>query len=107
MLILNVERDERKLEKEKETFSSSGCYNKDWVLLTNNKQNLNHLICCICKQIANNVVELQCNEHKNAGQVYLVGEECLQVYLKQSNGKCPIQQHDHCEFIKNKSLIQQ
>ncbi|ETO12391.1 hypothetical protein RFI_24985 [Reticulomyxa filosa] len=75
MLTLNVERDERKLEKEKENFSSSGCYNKDWVLLTNNQQKLNHLICCICKQ---------CNEHKNAGQVYLVGEECLQVYLKQN-----------------------
>ncbi|ETO19200.1 hypothetical protein RFI_18030, partial [Reticulomyxa filosa] len=45
------------LFKKKETFSSSGCYNKDWVL-------------------------------------YLFGEECLQCYLKQNNGKCPIQQHE-------------
>ncbi|ETO03134.1 hypothetical protein RFI_34276 [Reticulomyxa filosa] len=29
------------------------------------------------------------------------------MYLKQSNGKCPIQQHNHCEFVKNKSLRQQ
>ncbi|ETN99273.1 hypothetical protein RFI_38208, partial [Reticulomyxa filosa] len=47
------------------------------------------------------------DEHENDGQVYLVGEECLQVYLKQSNGKCPIQQHDHCEFVKNQTLRQQ
>ncbi|ETO33726.1 hypothetical protein RFI_03379 [Reticulomyxa filosa] len=107
MLVLNVERNERKLENEKETFSSFSCYNKDWVLLTNDKQKLNHLICCICNQIANNAMELQCNKHENAGQVYLIGEECLQKYLKQSNGKCPIEQHDHCEFVKNQSLRQQ
>ncbi|ETO00601.1 hypothetical protein RFI_36839, partial [Reticulomyxa filosa] len=98
---------EKKVENEKETFSSSGCYNKDWILLTNNQQKLNHLICCICKQVANNAVELQCDEHENTEQVYLAGEECLQMYLKQNNGKCPIQQHDHCEFVKNKSLIKQ
>ncbi|ETO00783.1 hypothetical protein RFI_36657, partial [Reticulomyxa filosa] len=107
MLSLNMERERKKVENEKETFSSSGCYNKDWILLTNNQQKLNHLICCICKQFANNAVELQCSGHENAEQMYLVGEECLQMYLKQSNGKCPIEQHDHCEFVKNKSLTQQ
>ncbi|ETO11706.1 hypothetical protein RFI_25670 [Reticulomyxa filosa] len=95
MLALNVERDEINLENEIETFFSSGCYNKDLVLLTNNQQKLSHLICCICNQIANNAVKLQCNEHENTRQVYLVGEKCLQTYLKQSNDKCPIQQHDH------------
>ncbi|ETO18000.1 hypothetical protein RFI_19295 [Reticulomyxa filosa] len=82
MLSLNMEREEKKVENEKEIFFSSDCYNKDWILLTNNEQKLNHLICCICKQIANNAVELQCDEHQNDGKVYLVGEECLQVYLK-------------------------
>ncbi|ETN97933.1 hypothetical protein RFI_39589, partial [Reticulomyxa filosa] len=106
-LSLNIERDEKKVENEKETFFSSSCYNKDWILLTNNQQKLNHLICCICKQVASNAVELQCDEHENAEQIYLAGEECLQIYLKQSNGKCPIQQHDNCEFVKNESLIQQ
>ncbi|ETN97149.1 hypothetical protein RFI_40382, partial [Reticulomyxa filosa] len=31
-------------------------------------------------------------------------EECLQKYLKQNNGKCPIQQHAHCEFSQNKAV---
>ncbi|ETO33618.1 hypothetical protein RFI_03483 [Reticulomyxa filosa] len=107
MLALNVERDEKNSEHEKETFSGSSCYNKDWVLLTNKSEKVNPLVCYICKQIANNAMELHCDEHENAEQVYLFGEECLQKYLKQSNGKCPIQQHDHCEFIKSKSLRQQ
>ncbi|ETO34434.1 hypothetical protein RFI_02660, partial [Reticulomyxa filosa] len=102
MLALNVERDEKNLEHEKETFSSSGCYDKDWVLLTNKAEKLNPLFCYICKQMANNAVELHCDEHENAGQVYLFGEECLQSYLKQNNGKCPIQQHEYCEFSKSK-----
>ncbi|ETO00603.1 hypothetical protein RFI_36837 [Reticulomyxa filosa] len=107
ILALNMERDEKKLENEKERFSSLSCYNKDWILLTNEQQKINPLICCICKQIANNAVELHCNEHENAEQAYLFGEECLQSYLKQSNGKCPIEQHDHCEFSKVRSLRQQ
>ncbi|ETO35878.1 hypothetical protein RFI_01184, partial [Reticulomyxa filosa] len=64
MLFLNMERDEKKVENEKETFSSSGCYNKDWVLLTNNQQKLNHLICCICKQIANKL-QTNCKQIAN------------------------------------------
>ncbi|ETO03277.1 hypothetical protein RFI_34133, partial [Reticulomyxa filosa] len=107
MLALNVERDEKNSENKIETFSSPGCYNKDWILLTNKPQKINTLICCICKQVANNAVELQCDEHENIEQVHLVGEECLQMYLKQSNGKCPIQQHEHCEFSKNKTIRQQ
>ncbi|ETN99734.1 hypothetical protein RFI_37733, partial [Reticulomyxa filosa] len=35
------------------------------------------------------------------------GEECLQSYLKQNNDKCPIQQHEHCEFSKSKVARQQ
>ncbi|ETO00780.1 hypothetical protein RFI_36660, partial [Reticulomyxa filosa] len=65
------------------------------------------LICCLCNQIANNALELHCNEHENSEQAYLFGEECLQNYLNQNNGKCPIGQHEHCEFSKNKSLRQQ
>ncbi|ETO34104.1 viral A-type inclusion protein, partial [Reticulomyxa filosa] len=75
---------------------------KEWLSLTNKPQKLNTLICCICNQIANNAMELHCDEHENADQVYVVGEQCLQNYLKQNNGKCPIQQHQHCEFSQNK-----
>ncbi|ETO02088.1 hypothetical protein RFI_35348 [Reticulomyxa filosa] len=47
-------------------------------------------------------MELHCDEHENADQVYLVGEQCLQNYLKQNNEKCPIQQHQHCEFSQSR-----
>ncbi|ETO08742.1 WD-40 repeat protein [Reticulomyxa filosa] len=107
MLSLNDGGEEKKIENEKETFSVSSCYNKDWILLTNEQQKLNTFVCSLCNQIANNAVELHCDEHENEEQAYLVGEECLQMYLKQNNGKCPIRQHDHCEFTKGKIARQQ
>ncbi|ETO35226.1 hypothetical protein RFI_01848 [Reticulomyxa filosa] len=93
MLLVAQEGEEKKMEHNKELFSVSGCYKKDWVSLTTEPQKLDTLVCCLCNQIANNAVELQCDEHENSEQAYLVGEECLQTYLKQNNGKCPIQQH--------------
>ncbi|ETO01620.1 hypothetical protein RFI_35820, partial [Reticulomyxa filosa] len=104
MLHLNVESEEKKLENQIETFSLFGCFKKEWLSLTSKPQKLNTLTCCICSQIANNAMELHCDEHETADQVYLVGEQCLQNYLKQNNGKCPIQQHDHCEFSQNKTV---
>ncbi|ETO20633.1 viral A-type inclusion protein [Reticulomyxa filosa] len=104
MLHLNVESEEKNLENQKETFSLSDCFKKEWLSLTNKQQKLNMLICCICNQITNNAMELHCNEHEKADQVYLVGEECLQNYLKQNNEKCPIQQHDRCEFSQGKAV---
>ncbi|ETO00619.1 hypothetical protein RFI_36821, partial [Reticulomyxa filosa] len=95
-------------EKEKKTaiFSISGCYNKDWISLTNEPQKLNTWTCLLCKQIANNAVELHCDEHENFEQIFLIGEECLRQYLQQSNRKCPVGQHDHCEFFKSKTARQ-
>ncbi|ETO05775.1 hypothetical protein RFI_31621, partial [Reticulomyxa filosa] len=105
MLHLNVETEEKKnLEKQKQMFSFSDCFNKEWLSLTNKPQKLNTLICCICKQIVNHAMELHCDKHENVDQVYLVGEECLQKYLKQNNGKCPIQQHDYCKFSQSRSM---
>ncbi|ETO14147.1 hypothetical protein RFI_23223, partial [Reticulomyxa filosa] len=104
-MFLNEEEEEE--EKKLETFSSSSCYNKEWVSLVNKPQKLNTLLCCLCNEIANNAMELQCDEHEDAEQTYLVGEECLQNYLKQNNEKCPIKQHDHCKFSKNRVVRQQ
>ncbi|ETO36606.1 hypothetical protein RFI_00457, partial [Reticulomyxa filosa] len=101
-MLLNVESEEKKLESQKEIYSLSGCFSKEWVSLTNEPERLETLICCLCDQIANNGMELCCDEHENVDQIYLVGEECLQKYLKQNNGKCPIQQHDYCEFSQNR-----
>ncbi|ETO09943.1 hypothetical protein RFI_27434, partial [Reticulomyxa filosa] len=107
MLALDMEGEGKKMDFKRKFFSVSGCYNKDWASLTNEPQRLNTLVCCLCNQIANNAVELQCNEHENAEYAYLIGEECLQIYLKQNNDKCPIGQHNHCEFSKNKAVRQQ
>ncbi|ETO30957.1 hypothetical protein RFI_06162 [Reticulomyxa filosa] len=100
--MLLVEEEQESKEDKKTSFSFSECYGKAWVSFTNESKRLDTLICCICNQIANNAMELHCDEHENADQVYLVGEQCLQSYLKQNNGKCPIQQHDHCKFSQGK-----
>ncbi|ETO00470.1 hypothetical protein RFI_36974, partial [Reticulomyxa filosa] len=70
-------------------------------------QKLNTLICCLCNQIASNAMELQCDEHENSEHIHLIGEDCLQKYLKQNNGKCPVQHHDTCNFAKSKTARQQ
>ncbi|ETO33049.1 hypothetical protein RFI_04056, partial [Reticulomyxa filosa] len=106
MILIGME-EEIKTNSKKEVFSVSSCFSKEWVSLTNKPQKLNTLICCLCDQIANNAMELHCNEHENADQAYLVGEECLQKYLKLNNEKCPVGQHDHCKFSKNKVARQQ
>ncbi|ETO02644.1 WD repeat-containing protein [Reticulomyxa filosa] len=105
MLLIDAKTRGEEKEAKKTTFSLSGCYNKEWISLTNELQSLNAFVCCLCNQIANNAVELQCDKHENAERVYLVGEECLQTYLKQNNGKCPIDQHEHCEYSKKLLVI--
>ncbi|ETO01594.1 hypothetical protein RFI_35845, partial [Reticulomyxa filosa] len=102
MLHLNVGCEEKKLENQTKPFPVSGCFKKVWILLINKPQKLNSLICCICNQIADNAMELHCDEHKNVDQIYLVGEQCLQNYLKENNEKYPIQQHGHCEFSQSR-----
>ncbi|ETO34989.1 hypothetical protein RFI_02085, partial [Reticulomyxa filosa] len=71
MLLIEAEtREEKEGNKEKKTqiFSFSKCYSKAWISLTNESQRLDTLICCICNQIANNAMELHCDEHENADQ---------------------------------------
>ncbi|ETN99017.1 hypothetical protein RFI_38469, partial [Reticulomyxa filosa] len=103
MLLFEAERKGESKENKRTIFSFSDCYSKAWVSFTNESQKLDTLICCICNQIANNAMELHCDEHENVDQIYLVGEQCLQKYLKQNNGKCPIQQHEHCKFSQIKT----
>ncbi|ETO06371.1 viral A-type inclusion protein [Reticulomyxa filosa] len=105
-MTLIIDEEEKGVDVNKEIFSASDCYNKDWVSLTNDSQKLNSLACYLCNEILNNAVELHCDEHENAEQVFLIGEKCLEMYLKQNNKKCPSEQHDHCEFSKNKVVRQ-
>ncbi|ETO08057.1 hypothetical protein RFI_29333, partial [Reticulomyxa filosa] len=107
MLASTVEGDERKLEIVKEFSKFNHCYNKDWFARIYRPNNLLSLTCGICRQIANNAVELHCDEHEEEEQAYLFGEECLENYLKNNNNKCPIQQHDVCKFYKNRTARKQ
>ncbi|ETO08159.1 hypothetical protein RFI_29225 [Reticulomyxa filosa] len=43
---------------------------------------------------------------KTLSKFFLIGEECLRQYLQQSNRKCPVGRHDHCEFFKSKTARQ-
>ncbi|ETO10333.1 hypothetical protein RFI_27044 [Reticulomyxa filosa] len=107
MLKLDKEGEEKKNPENRDVFSVSGCYDKDWVCQTNERQSLSRLTCFLCNQIANKGVELNCKEHEDSEHGYLVGEECLQRYLKQNKNKCPIGQHDHCDFSKSRTVRQQ
>ncbi|ETO34502.1 hypothetical protein RFI_02592 [Reticulomyxa filosa] len=92
-----LQEKKKNLKKNKRTaFFLSECYSKSWISLTNEAQRLNTLICCICNQIVNNAMELNCGEHEN--------EEKFVWLEKNNNGKYPIQQHGHCEFSQGKAM---
>ncbi|ETN97856.1 hypothetical protein RFI_39670, partial [Reticulomyxa filosa] len=85
--MLQFETDEE--EKVKlDNISLEDCYNKHWISLLNKEETVNKFICLLCKQVAYNAVELSCREHENMEE------------------KCPIEQHDSCEYSKNR-LAQQ
>ncbi|ETO23909.1 hypothetical protein RFI_13249 [Reticulomyxa filosa] len=48
---------------------SQSCFNKNWVLQPNQLEDISEFVCLICKQIANNPVELNCPEHQHKNQV--------------------------------------
>ncbi|ETO16928.1 hypothetical protein RFI_20410 [Reticulomyxa filosa] len=59
MLLLEEKIEKR---KQKNYFSVPGYYSRDRASLTNEPQRLYTLVCLLCKQIANNAVELHCDE---------------------------------------------
>ncbi|ETO05854.1 hypothetical protein RFI_31543 [Reticulomyxa filosa] len=77
------------------------CFNKDWVLRSCQQEYITHFICLICKQIANNPVEIVCPQHANMDESLIVGENCLKLFLKNNNNSCPIQSHDNCQYSRN------
>ncbi|ETO03621.1 hypothetical protein RFI_33781, partial [Reticulomyxa filosa] len=50
----------------------------------------------ICKQVANNPMEINCIQHKNMDESLIVGENCLTKFLIQNQNSCPIEPHDNC-----------
>ncbi|ETO01430.1 hypothetical protein RFI_36010, partial [Reticulomyxa filosa] len=41
------------------------CFDKNWILQLNQQESIRDVICLICKQVANNPMEIDCSQHKN------------------------------------------
>ncbi|ETO06742.1 hypothetical protein RFI_30650, partial [Reticulomyxa filosa] len=79
----------------------TGCFKKKWVL---SSRNLESYTCQLCKEIANDGVELDCPDHEEDENIYVYGKQCLLRYLESNNGKCPINNHDDCEYLPLKHV---
>ncbi|ETO08258.1 hypothetical protein RFI_29131, partial [Reticulomyxa filosa] len=80
------------------------CFNKSWLLQLNSEEQVNHFVCCVCKEIANEPLEINCPEHEDMDGLLIAGEHCLKQYLDQNKNGCPVQCHDGCKYIKNKVI---
>ncbi|ETO34338.1 hypothetical protein RFI_02756 [Reticulomyxa filosa] len=100
MLLLHEEETKT---KKLNNLSLEGCYDKNWISSSNKPRLLRNLQCLLCKQIANNAMEIICNEHEDHKETVLIGEKCLKQYLNEHNNKCPIGNHDHCNYVKGQT----
>ncbi|ETO17313.1 viral A-type inclusion protein [Reticulomyxa filosa] len=104
MLILQTKECDAIKVKSLQILSLEGCYNKDWVAASNKQNRLKSLQCSICKQIANNAMELTCNEHEDHNDALVVGEQCLMKYLQENNNQCPTKEHNTCSYMKGRTI---
>ncbi|ETO23122.1 WD-40 repeat protein [Reticulomyxa filosa] len=63
-----------KLEDEKNKEELQACFDKNWVLHLNQLEGINGFTCLICKQIANNPMEINCPQHMNINEILVVGK---------------------------------
>ncbi|ETN98537.1 intracellular protein transport protein USO1, partial [Reticulomyxa filosa] len=59
-------------------------------------------ICLICKQVANNPMEIDCCQHKSIDELLIVGENCLKQFLSKNPNSCPIDNHNNCLYSQNR-----
>ncbi|ETO00448.1 hypothetical protein RFI_36996, partial [Reticulomyxa filosa] len=78
------------------------CFDKNWILQLNQQEDINNFICLICKQVANNPMEINCPQHKNIDKSLIVGENCLNQFLSQNTNYCPIEYHDNCLYSQSR-----
>ncbi|ETO15402.1 hypothetical protein RFI_21963 [Reticulomyxa filosa] len=100
--------NEEKLKDEQEavllsnSFKRQLCFDKSWVLQLNESEQINRFTCLICKQVANNPVEINCPQHEDVDESLIAGENCLKQFLSDNNNKCPVRSHNGCKYTKNK-----
>ncbi|ETO33062.1 hypothetical protein RFI_04045, partial [Reticulomyxa filosa] len=56
----------------------------------------------ICKQVANNPMEINCTQHENMDESLIVGENCLNQFLSQNPNSCPVKSHNNCLYSQNR-----
>ncbi|ETO35378.1 hypothetical protein RFI_01684, partial [Reticulomyxa filosa] len=78
------------------------CFDKNWILQLNQHEDIQDFICLICKQVANNPMEIDCPQHKNMDESLIIGENCLKQFLNQNPNSCPIEPHDNCLYSQNR-----
>ncbi|ETO15292.1 WD-40 repeat-containing protein [Reticulomyxa filosa] len=100
---------EEKTSKEndlKSILQQQSCFDKNWILQLNQNEKINDFICLICKQVANNPIEINCPQHKNMDESLIVGDSCLRQFLSQNSNSCPIELHNNCSYLQNELVKQ-
>ncbi|ETN97902.1 hypothetical protein RFI_39624, partial [Reticulomyxa filosa] len=75
-----------------------------WILRSYQQEQIKHFICLICKQIANNPMDINCPHHANMDEMIIAGEHCLTLFLENNNNSCPIQPHNNCQYSRNNAV---
>ncbi|ETO02260.1 hypothetical protein RFI_35176, partial [Reticulomyxa filosa] len=78
------------------------CFDKNWVLHLNKQESIRDVICLICKQVANNPMEINCSQHENMDESLIVGGNCLKQFLNQNPNSCPVEPHDNCSYSQSR-----
>ncbi|ETO36586.1 hypothetical protein RFI_00476 [Reticulomyxa filosa] len=78
------------------------CFDKNWILQSNKQESIRNFICLICKQVANNPMEINCTQHENIDEPLIVGENCLNQFLNQNPNSCPVEPHENCLYSQNR-----
>ncbi|ETO04629.1 hypothetical protein RFI_32766 [Reticulomyxa filosa] len=69
-------QDEKTFEEEQIKASLillvQSCHSKNWILKTNGTEDIKDLICLICRQIVNNLMELTCHQHESVDDILIV-----------------------------------
>ncbi|ETO32294.1 hypothetical protein RFI_04824, partial [Reticulomyxa filosa] len=94
-------KDSAKMEL-KSVFEQQSCFDKNWILQLNQQKDINDVICLICKQVANNPMEINCIEHKDVDESLIVGENCLKQFLSKNPNSCPVEHHNNCLYSQNR-----
>ncbi|ETO02786.1 hypothetical protein RFI_34628 [Reticulomyxa filosa] len=80
------------------------CFDKNWVLRSNQQEDIQDFICLICKQVSNNPLEINCTQHENMDESLIVGDNCLKQFLSQNPNSCPVEPHDSCSYSQSRLI---